>query len=73
MFGEKHAECFSEVRYYRNVDMFICTRLLIYISRPTLAFEIANNKQQSGFLHDLSTQITYPMKWPDIFILPNRF
>ena len=40
------------------------------MSHPTLAFEIANNKQQSGFRHNLNMQITYPMKWPDIFILP---
>ena len=31
---------------------------LIYISRPTFAFEFANNKQQSGFPHYLNMQIT---------------
>ena len=35
-----------------------------------LGVEVANNKRQSGFRH---IQITYPMKWPDIFYSTNRF
>ena len=44
------------------IDHMPLTLLLLGAwSRLTLPFEIANNKQQSGFWHYLNVQITYPM------------